>query len=225
MLAVAALTLAACTGHTAKEPTAPPTTPSTRTAAIGTAPPTSAAGQTPGRDVHPTRDAFAAALPSVGDLSWLPDGTGSARDQDLTDRLVFVGCSAAPHRVASNEASATNVTFERSGRRIAKVTYYDAASTDDAAQFMAGVRAFLRCPNQGAPVSTALLALGAPTLCDDTLALRTRQPVSETVDAWCRVGNLVAWVHLDPQDGVAPTDAQAVATIDAAGTRLGALVA
>jgi hypothetical protein len=175
--------------------------------------------------VHPQRDALAASLPSAGELVWLPDGTDAIHDVDLTDRLVFVGCSAAPHRVASNEASATDVAFERSGQRVAKITYYDAATADDAALFMAGVRAFLRCPNQGAPVSAALLPLSAPTACDDTLALRTRQPVSETVDAWCRVGNLVAWVHLDPRGGVAPTDAEAVATIDTVGTHLGALVA
>ena len=212
-LTVAVLTVAACTGHTS---TAPTTTP---------APPTTDATPSAPREVHPIRAALAAALPTANDLAWLPTGTSATPDVDLTDRLVFVGCSAAPHRVASNEASATNVVLEHSGERLAKVTYYDAATTDDAAQFMAGVRAFLRCPNQGASVSAALLPLAAPTLCDDTLALRTRQPVSETVDAWCRVGNLVAWLHLDPQGTLAPTDAQAIATIDDVGTRLGALFA
>jgi len=210
---VAALTLTSCTGHSS---TRPPTS---------TAPPAGSDAPPAPRDAHPGRARLAAALPTESDLTWLPADTDAVHDSDLTDRLVFVGCSAAPHRVASNEASATNVAFDRSGRRVVKVTYYDAASTDDAAQFMAGVRAFLRCPNQGAPVSAALLPLAAPTLCDDTLALRTRQPISETVDAWCRVGNLLAWVHLDPVDGDAPTDAQALATIDAAGTRLGTLVA
>jgi hypothetical protein len=90
---------------------------------------------------------------------------------------------------------------------------------------MAGVRAFLRCPNQGSSPSVGLLPLGPPTSCDDTLALRTRQSVSETVDAWCRVGNLLASVHLDPQGTVAPTDAQAVTTIDTVGAHLGALFA
>jgi hypothetical protein len=205
--------VASCTGHSNTAPT------------TSSAPPSTIAATPSQREAHPARAALAAALPTAVDLTWLPTGTEVTRDADLTDRLVFVGCSAAPHRVASNEASATNVTFDRSGQRLAKITYYDAATSADGAQFMAGVRAFLRCPNQGAPVSAALLPLGAPTQCDDTLALRTRQPVSETVDAWCRVGNLVAWVHLDPQGGTAPTDAQAVATIDAVGTRLGALVA
>jgi hypothetical protein len=179
--------------------------------------------------VHPTRAVLAAALPTAADLHWLPSGTSPDRDSDLTDRLTFVGCSAAPHPVASNQATATNIVFRRhingNGERVAQITYYDVDSIHDAIQFMSGTRAFLRCPNQGAPVSVALLPLATPTACEDTLALRTRQPVSETIDAWCRVGNLVASIRLDPEGDVAPTDAQGVATIDAVGTHLDSLFA
>ena len=175
--------------------------------------------------VHPSRDALAAALPSVADLTWLPAGTATDRDSDLTDRLVFVGCSAAPHPVASNRDTVTNVAFRDQADRVAVVTYYDVDSIDEAEQFMSGMRAFLRCPNQGASPSTALLPLATPTSCDELLALRTRQPVSATIDAWCRVGNLIGWVRLYPRGEVAPTDADGVATIDTVGTRLGSLFA
>jgi hypothetical protein len=127
--------------------------------------------------------------------------------------------------VASNQASATNITFERQGERVAEITLYDVDSVDEAALFMSGTRAFLRCPNQGEPVSTSILLLAAPTACEDTLALRTVQPEGSSIDAWCRVGNLVGSIRLDPQGVAAPTDAQGIATIDAVGTLLESLFA
>jgi hypothetical protein len=62
-------------------------------------------------------------------------------------------------------------------------------------------------------------------VCDDTLALRTTHALGATIDAWCRVGNLIGRIHLEPRFGLDATVAQGVATIDAVGTHLGALFA
>jgi hypothetical protein len=199
--------------------TSRPVTSTRTTVAVTTTPPRAPAA------VHPSRDAVAAALPTTEDLTWLPSGTVTTRDVDVSEQLGFVGCSAAPHLVAGHRATTTNIAFERDGVRVATITFYDVDSVDDATQFMSGTRAFLRCPNQGAPVSTSLLPLATPTTCDDTLALRTRQPEASTIDAWCRVGNLIGWIRLGPRGGVAPTDADGVSTIDAVGARLGSLFA
>jgi hypothetical protein len=208
---VAAVVVGGCTSHAAR-----PSSSAAPVTAVADAGPST---------THPGRKALAAALPTSADLSWLPAGTTSIRDADLVARLGFVGCSAAPHLVSGDRTSTTNIAFDRNGVRVATITFYDLDSVDDASLFMSGTRAFLRCPNQGAPVSTSLLPLSTPTACDDTLALRTRQPEASTVDVWCRVGNLVGWIRLRPHDGVAPTDAEGVATIDAVGARLGALFA
>jgi hypothetical protein len=205
--AFAGSSLVGCTGHTS--------TPNT-----GSAPSAIARAA-----VHPTRPTLVAALPSSADLTWLPSGVTASRDIDLTDQLGFVGCSAAPHIVATNRTSATNITFHLRSERVAEITFYDVDSVDDAALFMSGTRAFLRCPNQGEPVSTSLVPLAAPTACEDTLALRTLQPEGSSIDAWCRVGNLVGLIRLDPQGIAAPTVAQGIATIDAVGMMLGSLFA
>lgn len=74
--------------------------------------------------------------------------------------------------------------------------------------------------------------LPASTSCDEVRGIRTHQPVSETIDEWCRVGNLIAWIRLYPTGvtasetdssappPVAPTDDQAIAALVVVGHSL-----
>ena len=82
-----------------------------------------------------------------------------------------------------------------------------------------------------APVTYDILQIAAPS-CDNVHVVLTHQPVSETIDGWCRVGNLIAWVRLYPAGEVSaslnttgtppvpPTLDQAAATLGAAGAGL-----
>lgn len=77
-----------------------------------------------------------------------------------------------------------------------------------------------------------MIVFAAPTPCDDARGIRTHQPVSETIDEWCRIGNLIAWIRLYPTGvnafetdnsappPVAPTDEQARAALVVVGNSL-----
>jgi hypothetical protein len=140
--------------------------------------------------------------------------------------LALVGCSSAAREVPTTRSSATNRVYRSGPTDLATITLYDAATVDDAHIYIAGIAALLRCPGAAPTVTATVLPLATRTVCEEVLALRAEQPVSETIDAWCRVGNLVAWVRLDPSAGdVAPTNEQAIATINIAGARLRSLFA
>ena len=177
---VAVVTLSACGAQSATAPTVTVTTVTSR---------------------HPGHDALAAALPAAAQLAWLPSGVQSADDSDLTDRLSVSDCGGQATRVPSRESSATNRGFDVAGQRLAEVTYYDVETIEGAQQFIAALHTLLGCP---VPVNTALtVALInvddlATTKCDEAVLVRVHQPVSETIDGWCRVGNLLAWIRLYP---------------------------
>ena len=196
------LTLAACGAQPAAAPLATSATTLTSTETTGAAStPTVPATTAAVTSRHPSHDELAAALPVTADLTWLPSSAQPADDSDLTTRLDLPECGGQSTRLASRESSATNRAFDDAGQRLAEVTYYDAETPDDAHRFIAAIADFFSCPAPAnAAARTALISLRevAATGCDEAVATRTRQPVSETIDAWCRVGNLIAWIRLDP---------------------------
>ncbi len=64
----------------------------------------------------------------------------------------------------------------------------------------------------------------ATAYCDELIVVRTQQPISETIDAWCRVANFIAWTRHSPTglldttigtssaDPTPPSDDQAIRT-------------
>ncbi len=116
---------------------------------------------------------------------------------------------------------------------MATVTFYDVESVEGAAQYLSALDALGGCATPPhLEVSFDLIVVAAPTSCDDALGIRTHQPDSETVDEWCRVGNLIAWIRLYPTGVIAsmtdnsapppvvPTDEQAGAALVVVGNSL-----
>jgi hypothetical protein len=183
-------------------------------------PATGDASTTTGRDTsttapigrHPGHDGLATALPRPEDLAWLPSDVVAADDSDLTSRLSIGNCAGNPTRLTSREESATNRGYDQAGQRLAEVTYYDVETPAGAHQFMAALDAYLQCAASAAPsLSFSIVDTGPveTTHCDEAVSVRARQPVSETVDEWCRVGNLLAWIRLYPTGEATGTGASA----------------
>jgi hypothetical protein len=210
-----------------------PTVPATPAATVPTVPPTSTSAAASMTARHPEHAALAATLPDAGSLGWLPPDATTEDDSDLTSRLVAPTCSGALTDVPSRQSSATNRRYVSGQETLASITFYDVETLPDAGTFMSALRAFVACPSPPSTVVTFdVVELAAPAQCDDQFVVRTHQPVSETVDAWCRVANLVAWVRLYPSGDVAaetdstapgpiaPTDQQAADTVAATATAL-----
>ena len=250
--ATAAITSDAASTTAASTTLSPTTTAIISVAAPTTKPPPTSSGPATTNSVptrHPGHDDLAAALPKASELSWLPASAQFSNDSDLTTRLDLPACGGQSSPVASRESDATNRAFDEAGQRVAEVTYYDVETSDDAHQFIAAISGYFSCPNPAnTAVTSALISLDgvAGSKCDEAVAVRTRQPVSETIDAWCRVRNLVAWIRLYPTTpttgtGVAvpddtglvpapgenltpPSDSNATATVAVVGEHLRALV-
>ena len=175
---------------------------------------------------HLDHAGLASGLPTAGDLSWLPPGATVEDDSDLTSRLDGFDCSGTRTEVPSRQPSATNRQYVSRQQSLASITFYDVETLDDARTFMSGLKAFISCPNPASTVVTfEAVNLNKPAQCDDAVVIRTHQPVSETIDAWCQVANLIAWIRLYPSEVIAaesdseasapipPTDDQAAQTI------------
>lgn len=158
---------------------------------------------------------LAGALPTAGDLSWLPPDATVEDDSDLTSRLVEYDCAGTGTDVPSREPSATNRRYLSGQESVASITFYDVETVDDARTFMSGMNAHVDCPSPPSTVVTfEAVNLNTPAPCDDAVVIRTHQPVSETIDAWCQVANLIAWIRLYPSGVIAAeTDAAASAPI------------
>ena len=212
-------------------PTAAPATMVEVTMATLAAPSTAASDASAPR--HLDHDGLAAALPNSAQFPWLPATAVQDDDTDLTNRLMIADCSGQRIVIPTREVSATNRRFSVEQDALAAVTFYDVETVEDAGQYLAALDAFVGCPNSPSPeVSFELMALSASTSCDAALGIRTHQPVSETIDEWCRVGNLIAWIRLYPTGvtasemdssappPVAPTDDQANAALVVVGQNL-----
>lgn len=164
---------------------------------------------------HLDHSALESRLPGVGDLSWLPPDATFEDDSDLTSRLAAFNCSGTRSDVASRQASATNRQYFSGQASLASITFYDVETVDDARAFMSGLNSVFSCPSPPSSVVTfEAVALDAPTQCDAAVVVRTYQPVSETIDAWCQVVNLIAWIRLYPTGLIASeTDSTAPAPI------------
>jgi hypothetical protein len=196
-------------------------------------------------DRHPGHDALAAALPTADQLTWLPASVQRADDSDLTTRLSIPDCSGQSTPLPSRETSASNRGFDDAGGRLLEITFYDVETADGAHRFIDAIDGYFRCPTLlNTEVTSASMTIGdvSTTKCDEAVAVRTHQPVSQTVDEWCRVGNLLAWIRLEPtgpdiSTGIAapgdtsglaapgenltpPTDEHALATIVVVGEHL-----
>ncbi|HQZ33804.1 MAG TPA: hypothetical protein PK020_05235 [Ilumatobacteraceae bacterium] len=182
---------------------------------------------------HLDHAGLAAALPISAQFPWLPATTVQDDDTDLTSRLMIGDCSGQSTVMLTREESATNRLFSADQDALAEVTFYDVETVEDAGQYLAALDAFVGCPSSPSPeVSFDVIALAASTSCDEAFGIRTHQPVSETIDEWCRVGNLIAWIRLYPTGvtapemdssappPVAPTDDQANAALVAVGQNL-----
>jgi hypothetical protein len=143
-------------------------------------------------------------LPSVAEFGWLPAGTTAEDDSDLTSRLVLPNCAGAPTEVPSRRESATNRLYVSGRESLVSITLYDIETIDDARGFMTGLHAYTSCAVPSVEgVTFEVLEPKSPGPCDDQIAVRTYQPVSETIDTWCQVGNLVAWTRLYPSGTIA----------------------
>ena len=122
---------------------------------------------------------------------------------------------------------------QESQERLASITFYDVETVDDARTFMSALNTSVGCPSPPNTVVTFdVVNLHSSARCDDSLVIRTHQPVSETIDAWCRVANLVAWIRLYPTVESAntpgpgasasspPTDQEAEQTLSVTATAL-----
>ena len=175
---------------------------------------------------HLDHAGLASGLPTAGDLRWLPPGATVENDSDLTSSLEWIDCSGTRTVVPSRQSSATNRRYVSGQQSLASITFYDVETLDDARTFMSGLKAFISCPNPPSTVVTfEAVNLNKPAQCDDAVVIRTHQPVSETIDAWCQVANLIAWIRLYPSEVIAadsgseasapipPTDDQAAQTM------------
>jgi hypothetical protein len=175
---------------------------------------------------HLDHAGLASGLPTAGDLSWLPPDATFENDSDLTSRLVEFDCSGTRTDVPSRQPSATDRRYISGQESLASITFYDVETVDDARTFMSGLDTYISCPSPPSTVVTfEAVNLNAPAQCDDAVVIRTHQPVSETIDAWCRVANLIAWIRLYPTGVIAaeidsaarapipPTDDQAGQTM------------
>jgi hypothetical protein len=182
---------------------------------------------------HLAHDELAGALPTVAQFGWLPPDVSVNDDSDLTSGLSTSDCAGHGTVLPSREESATNRNYVSGEDRLAEVTVYDVETVAGAQEFIAAFDTVVHCPDPPpAPVSYEIVEVATPTRCDDVRAVRTHQPVSETIDAWCRVGNLIAWVRLSPSGmmaamtntaappPVAPTDQQATQTLVVVGEHL-----
>lgn len=173
------------------------------------------------------------ALPNSAQFPWLPATTVQDDDTDLTSRLMIGDCSGQSTVMPTREESATNRLFSADQDALAQVTFYDVETVEDAGRYLAALDAFVGCPSSPSPeVSFEVVALSASTSCDEAFGIRTHQPVSETIDEWCRVGNLIAWIRLYPTGvsasemdsnalpPVAPTDDHANAALVVVGQSL-----
>jgi len=182
---------------------------------------------------HLDHDGLAALLPSAAELGWLPPDVTESADSDLTSVLVLPACAGPFTTVAANREATTNRGYVAGQEPVLTITYYDADTVADATTFMAGARRFLDCAPPPVPnVTSEVVDLDSPLGCDDLLVVRTHQPVSQTVDAFCTVANVVASIRLYPngllatvvEDGAPaptpPTDEQAASTVAVVSARL-----
>ncbi len=247
-LAAMAIVVGSCGSQTiTSSPADTAGTPLSAAAAIEQAAPSTTSDSTIVR--HLEHDQLARALPTIAQLAWLPPETTSNDDSDLTSRLDVVDCAGQNSNIASSETAATNRGYDGGQAVVAMVTFYDAETVDGAHQYLAAIGTFLTCAHppssSTAPkLSYEIVDVTTPTRCDESLVVRAKQPVSETIDGWCRVGNLIAWFRLYPTgDGtpvemiatpgdttpaqsvaappiVAPTDASALQTLVTVGENL-----
>ncbi len=197
---------------------------------------------------HIEHAALAHALPTAAQIAWLPPQASALDDSDLTNRLDVIDCTGNRSLIASRDAAATNRVFDVGQDEVAMVTFYDVETVDGARQYLAAIGARLHCaPSVSSPgvpqLSYKIVDVATPNQCTEATVVRTTQPVSETIDGWCRVGNLIAWFRLYPTgdraqsatfvsvDGqavisvasgqpVAPTDAQASQMLTVVGNGL-----
>lgn len=212
-------------------PTAAPDTTVELTTTSATAASTAASDASVSR--HLGHHWLSTALPNSAQFPWLPAATVQDDDTDLTSRLMIGDCSGQSKVMPTREESATNRLFGAGQDALAEVTFYDVETVEDAGRYLAALDAFVGCPSSPSPeVSFEEIALSATTSCDEAFGIRTHQPVSETIDEWCRVGNLIAWIRLYPTGvmasemdsnalpPVAPTDDQANAALVVVGQSL-----
>ncbi len=141
---------------------------------------------------------LAAALPAATEIAWLPAGVTQEDDSDLTTDLTLTDCAGAAQRTPVDEAASTNRRYLEGMDDRLKVAYYDVATVDDATAYLDALAELIQCvtpPQPGMSFETLTFTDGG---CDQTFGVLTHQPVSETIDVWCRVGNLIAAVHLTP---------------------------
>jgi hypothetical protein len=171
---------------------------------------------------HLDHDHLAAELPSARALSWLPADVSVEDDSDLTQHLDTVDCAGVRATTPSRQDSATNRQYVSGQTGVVSITFYDVESVADAQQFIASLGSFFECPNP--PARFTPIDVNGLTSCEEAVAVRSEQPVSQTIDAWCRVANLIAYVRLYPTGDdtaeVPPTDEQATDTMVVVGDAL-----
>ena len=212
-------------------PAAVPPTSLVVTSTSSTAPPSTSAAPTAPR--HIDHERLSSALPIAAQFGWLPASTREENDTDLTSRLGISDCNGHGAITQSREDAATNRRYSVDQDSLATVTFYDVESVEVAAQYFSALDALVGCATPPTPeISFDVVVFAASTPCDDARGIRTHQPVSETIDEWCRVGNLIAWIRLDPTGvtaseidnsappPVAPTDEQGRAALVVVGNSL-----
>ena len=182
---------------------------------------------------HIDHAGLSAALPIAAQFGWLPASALEENDTDLTSRLGIGDCSGQGSVTPSREHAATNRRYSVDQDSLVTVTFYDVETVEGAAAYVSALDALVGCATPLNPeVSFDVIVFADPTPCDDARGIRTHQPVSETIDEWCRVGNLIAWIRLDPTGvnasetdnsgppPVAPTDEQGRAALVVVGNSL-----
>lgn len=213
-LAVMAIVVSSCGSQTiTSSPADTAGTPLSAAATIEQAGPSTTIDSTIVR--HLEHDQLAQALPTIAQLAWLPPETTSKDDSDLTSRLDVVDCAGQISTIESRETAATNRTYDDRQEVVAMVTFYDAETVNGAHQYLTAIGAFLTCSNPASSsplpqLSYEIVDVPTPTRCDESWVVRAKQPVSETVDGWCRVGNLIAWFRLYPTGDNVPVGMIAV---------------
>jgi hypothetical protein len=145
---------------------------------------------------HLDHAALAAALVAATEITWLPAGVTVRDDSDLTSALTLRDCAGVTHTTPLDEAASTNRRYVDGIDDRLGVTLYDVATVEDATAYLDALAELVRCitpPESGMSFETLTFADGD---CDQTFAVLTHQPVSETIDVFCRVGNLVAAIRL-----------------------------
>jgi len=162
----------------------------------GSASPPSTSTSTVVEARHLDHATLAAALVAATEIAWLPAGVTQEDDSDLTSALTLRDCAGVAHTTPLDETASTNRRYVDGMEDRLGVTLYDVAAVEDATAYLDALAELVQCitpPEPGISFETLRFTDGD---CDQTFAVLTHQPVSETIDVWCRVGNLIAAVRL-----------------------------